>query len=96
MYSIGKDKAIRLAETKWWKEKTPKEICDIQLFTKELCMDFSDFHAAMETCLSRPIFTHEFGLNLKGIVDDYIKKYTMPSQSYVLINIDSMVYIDKS
>lgn len=58
--SIGKDAAIALAKTEWWKTKTPEEIVQFQLFTQELAMDFGDFHGAVEKVLGRPVFTHEF------------------------------------
>lgn len=58
--SIGKEKAIALAESGWWKELTPHDIVRVQFYTAELCMDFGDFHGAMEQVLGRPVWTHEF------------------------------------
>lgn len=58
--SIGREKAIALAKSEWWKEKTPREIAKFQLFTTELSMPFGVFHEAMESALGRPVFTHEF------------------------------------
>lgn len=84
MHSIGKDKAIELAKSKWWEGKTSREICDIQLFTSELCMDFSTFHGAIEEALGRPVFTHEFGLNLEGIVAEYLGEKESPSLDDIL------------
>ncbi len=77
--SIGKEKAIELAESGWWKEQTAREICLFQLFVKELCMDFSDFHKAIEESLGRPVFTHEFGLNYEGIVDEFMGNKEAPT-----------------
>ena len=71
-HSIGKEAAIALAQSGWWKDKSPRDICRVQLFTAELCMDFGDFHKAVEDCLGRPVFTHEFGLNISGIVAEFL------------------------
>ena len=58
--SIGRDAAIQLAESLWWKDKGPREIVAFQLFVEELSMPFDLFHAAVEVALDRPVWTHEF------------------------------------
>lgn len=63
MNSLGKDKAIELANTHWWESATHREIAEFQLFTTELCCPFTIFHEAVEKSLGRPVFTHEFGSN---------------------------------
>ena len=74
--SIGRDAAIKLAESRWWKNGvfSSSQIVSVQLFTKELCMDFSDFHVAIEECLGRQVFTHEFGTNLKELIDEFLSR----------------------
>lgn len=79
LQSIGKEQAIELAKTKWWKEKTAEEIVFFQLFTVELAMDFSDFHEALEKCLGRPVFTHELGVNFDGICDEFLGNKEAPN-----------------
>ena len=37
-----------------------KDIVMFQLFQNRLCMDFGDFHEAIEKVLGRPVYTHEF------------------------------------
>jgi hypothetical protein len=61
------EEAIAKAKTQWWKEKTPEEIVAFQLYEDKLCMDFGDFHKAVEDALGRGVFTHEFAYsdNLK-------------------------------
>jgi hypothetical protein len=59
-HSIGRDAAIALFETRWWESATDDEIVRVQLWTRELCMDFGRFHQAMEAVLGRPVWTHEF------------------------------------
>ena len=91
-HSIGKEKAIEFYNTGWWKNKTPKEICDVQLFTEELCMPFDKFHEAFEKCLGRPVFTHEFGL----CFDDLVKEYLGEKQAPTLEEIISVLPADKT
>lgn len=55
-----RDWAIALAESGWWRKKTPREIVAFQLFEDLLCMSFGDYHRAVEIVLGRPVWTHEF------------------------------------
>ena len=57
---IGRERAIELAETKWWEGQDPATIFERQMLTLELIMDFSAFHEATEKVLGRPVWTHEF------------------------------------
>ena len=69
--SIGKERAVRLADSKWWVGKTYREIAKFQLFTAELCCDFDVFHEALEKSLGRPIWTHEFA-NIDAIHREFL------------------------
>ncbi len=60
-HSIGSERAIAIAKTRWWEGKTPRQIAAVALFTEELCCDFHVLHEAVEKSLGRPVFTHEFG-----------------------------------
>ena len=77
--SIGKEKAIELYNTEWWKEKSHYEIAKFQLFVVELCVPFAIFHEAVEKVLGRPVFTHEFGLNYEGIVLEFLGEKENPT-----------------
>ncbi|HTY25598.1 MAG TPA: hypothetical protein VMC85_20885 [Desulfomonilaceae bacterium] len=81
--SIGRDAAIALFESGWWKTKTPKEIVDFQLFVDELCMEFSDFHGAVEKVLNRPIWTHEFAFR-DSLVDELLGDKPAPTFQQIL------------
>lgn len=76
--SIGRDAAIALYQTEWWKEKTSREIAGIQLFTEELCCPFDVFHEAVEKALGRSVWTHEFGLNYDGICREFLGEGDAP------------------
>ncbi len=72
-HNIGKGLAIKLGESRWWEGKPATVICGFQFLTVEMCVPFSVFHEAVEECLGRPVYTHEFGVNYDGLVDEYFK-----------------------
>jgi hypothetical protein len=73
---MTKEQAIEMAKSEWWKTLSAKEIVAFQLFEPLLCMDFSDFHAAIEKALDRPVFTHEFAFSNEpgGLKDEFLGK----------------------
>jgi hypothetical protein len=58
--NLTREQAVALAKSNWWKDSTSDEIVKFQLFTDRLCMDWGDFHGAVEKVLGRPVWTHEF------------------------------------
>ena len=64
---ITKEQAIELSESNFWEDMSHKEIAKFQINEKLLCMPFDIFHQAIDKTLGRPVFTHEFALNAKGI-----------------------------
>lgn len=76
---MTKEEALALAATDWWKTKTPEEIVRFQLFEEKLCMNFSEFHKAIEQALGRPVYTHEFGLNRKGLQEEFLHDKPAPT-----------------
>jgi hypothetical protein len=85
-YSIGKETAIKLAESRWWERDglSARDIAGFQLLTAELCMDFSAFHKALEDSLGRSVFTHELGLNYDRIVKEFLGKKEAPTFEQIL------------
>jgi hypothetical protein len=59
-HSIGKERAIALYNSGFWKDLSDEEIFRFQFFLEELCMPFGVFHGAAETTLGRSVWTHEF------------------------------------
>ena len=57
---MTKEDAIKMAESGWWKDRPDSEVAEWQLNETRLCMDFSDFHKAVEGALERLVWTHEF------------------------------------
>lgn len=82
--SIGRDKAIALANSGWWEEKSPREIAKFQLFTDELSMPFGVFHEALETALGRPVWTHELALNFDGIAMELLGEKDAPTMEEII------------
>jgi len=74
---IGKELAIRQYDSEWWKGKPATLLCGIQLLTAELIMPFDVFQEAVEKCLGRPVFTHEFGMNVDGLLEEYLQSIGM-------------------
>ena len=67
-----------------WKVWNHEQIVRFQLFQEKLCMDFSRFHEAMEAVLGRPIYTHEFGLNYDGLVEEYLGVKKAPTMDEII------------
>jgi hypothetical protein len=68
------EEAIAFAATEWWKKLSHQDITAFQLFEPRLCMPFALFQEAVEASLGRPVFTHEFGLNVEGLRDEFMEK----------------------
>lgn len=66
------EQALALADSKWWIGKSHRDIAGFQLFEPLLCCPFDVFHEAVEKALNRPVFTHEFGLNLDGLKKEFL------------------------
>jgi hypothetical protein len=71
---MTKQEAIAKAATGWWKTATAQEIVALQLYEERACMPFDEFHEAIEKALGRPVYTHEFGLNVSGLKAEFEKK----------------------
>ena len=81
--SIGRDKAIELAESRWWEGCDHRKIATFQMLTEELCMPFGVFHEAVEKTLGRPVFTHEFAF-YDGLVSELLLGRNPPTLDEVL------------
>ncbi len=82
---MTEDQAVKLANSGWWKGATPEAIVKFQLFKDLLCMDFGDFHQAVEACLGRPVWTHEFGSRgLEQLKKEFLGESGPPSFAEIL------------
>ena len=57
----------------WWLSDDPRTIAAQQLFENCLLVDFDIFHKGIEELLGRPVWTHEFGTNIKGLREEVTK-----------------------
>lgn len=81
---LSKDQAIKLDESKFWKDLSYREIAEFQMTEKLLCMPFTIFHEAMEKTLNRPVFTHEFGVNYEGLKKELFTNSKPPSAEDII------------
>ena len=58
--SVGKEKAIAMADSLWWEGMPAKEAAKIMLTICELCVPNTIFHRTMESALGRTVFASEF------------------------------------
>ena len=84
LHKITTDEAKVLIDSKWWLTATPEEIVRFQLFTNLLCLPFDKFHEAIEKCLDRPVWTHEFGLDLDGIQKEFLGEKQAPTMEEII------------
>lgn len=88
---MTQEEAIQLAESKFWETMTFEERAKFQLFEPLLCMPFDIFHEAVEKALGRPVWTHEFGLNMDGLRREIMKEAPAPTMSEII----DMIPVDK-
>lgn len=81
---MTKEKAIALAESKFWEGMTHRQIAEFQMCEEKLCIPFSVFHEAVEKTLGRPVYTHEFGLNFQGLKDELFNGKPAPTLEEII------------
>jgi len=79
MKQLTKEQAIEFGKSKVYENWTHEQIVRFQLFQKRMCMSFSRFHEAVEKVLDRPVYTHEFAMNYKGIILEYLGEKQPPT-----------------
>ena len=84
MEQLSKEKAIELHDSKIWEDWSYEEKAKFQLWQKKLCMPFNVFHEAVEKSLGRPVYTHEFGLDLDGIKAEFLHERPEPTFEEIL------------
>ena len=76
---LTKEGAIKLFESKFWEPMSHRDRAMFQIFETRLCMPWDVFHEAVEKSLGRPVFTHEFGMNLEGLRAELLGKKAAPT-----------------
>ena len=82
--ALTEEQAILLAKTKFWQQMSHHQRARFQLFESRLCMPFDIFHEAIERALGRPVWTHEFGLNLRGLQEELLGEGHTPTMDEII------------
>ena len=82
--SIGRANAIALSKSGWWRGQPARELAKFQLMTRELCMPFDVFRAALESALGRPVWIHELGFDLEAIIQELFGERDAPTLDEIL------------
>ena len=77
--SFTEAQAKALYAAKWWEGLTPRQVCEVQLFEPLLCIPFPEFHRCVEESLGRPVWTHEFALDMEGLRREFLGDRQPPS-----------------
>lgn len=77
-------KAVILYDSGFYNKLSDYEKVKFQLFEPLLCMPFDAFHHAVENVLGRPVFTHEFGLNLEGLKEEFLGESPSPTPEEIM------------
>ena len=81
---MTRDEAIALHDSKFWEAMSYEERAKFQLFERRLCMPFDVFHEAIEKTLGRPVYTHEFGLNIDGLKKELLGETPPPTMEDII------------
>jgi len=76
---LTRDEAIDFFGDSRWKTMSLQERAKFQISNQFLCMPFNVFHQAVEAVLRRPVYTHEFGLNMEGLRDEVLNAAEAPT-----------------
>ena len=71
--SAIREAIISYGDYHWWLSDNIVEIAMNQLFEEVLLVDFDLFHEGVEEFLGRPVWTHEFGLNVEELREEAYK-----------------------
>lgn len=86
---LTREQATELYNSHWWMGRDPYEVAMFQLTQGRLCMPWQDFHGIVEVALGRPVFTHEFGLDRQGLIDELRGDRPTPTFSSVMALLSS-------
>ncbi len=81
---MTKEQAIKLYDSRFWEKMDYRQRAEFQLCEEKLCMPFGIFHEAIEKTLARPVFTHEFGLNIAGLKGELRGENGPPSMEEII------------
>lgn len=77
------EEAIAFAVNKCYEGLTAKQIVEVQLFQRRICLPLNLFHKSLEIVLDRPILRHEF-INQDALIKEYLGEKERPSLEDIL------------
>lgn len=97
MKQLTTDEAIALHDCGEWKGWSHMQRASFQLIQNKLCMPFSTFHESVEKALGRPVWTHEFGLNRDGLVQELAGLVDAPTMEEIvaLIPAEKLILVNR-
>ncbi len=81
---MTKEQAVAFHDSDIWKDMSHREIAEMQMAQKKLCVPFAVFHEAISKALGRDVYTHEFGLNWQGLYDELFDGKEPPSLQEII------------
>jgi len=75
---------VALYASGWWLGRTARELAHFQLFTRELALPFAVFRDALEETLGRPVWTHELGFDVDGLIHEMLGERDPPTFEEIL------------
>lgn len=57
----------KYGDNNWWVSADNREVAFMQLHEDILLVPFDRFHEGIEELLNRPVWTHEFGVNVEAL-----------------------------
>ena len=84
MKQLAKDQAIRFHDSGIWEDMSLEDVAKFQIQQDCLCVPFGKFHEAVEKTLGRPVYTHEFALNMDGIKAELLDGADPPTLDEIL------------
>lgn len=81
---MTREETVALFKSCFWEPMSYRERAMFQLHEERLCMPFDVFHEAVEKALGRPVWTHEFALNLEGIRREPRGEAPAPSMAEII------------
>lgn len=83
MEQLSKEQAIAMHDRKEWENWSHEQRAKFQMQQDRLCMPFDVFQEAVEKTLGRPVWTHEFGLNKDGLMQELFLGKDAPSMTEI-------------
>ena len=94
-----KEKAIQIHKSEIWKDMTARQIVEMQLPQRKLCVPWDLFMTSLSECLGRSVYTHEMAGDegFKRINDEFFNGAPAPTFDEIcaLIPAEKLIVIEQ-